>query len=274
MIPSIQWWCSARGIGWTWNWQPFPGVWLFVAAVGVIALRHARRGRAGWCAAAVALLWLTLEWPVGPLGAGYLASVHAFQFMMLAMVLPPLFLLVSGGRATAPARASRSPLGRLGRRVRHPLLAMVVFGAVILITHAPRVVDPLMRSQLGSFALDLGWFASGLAFWWWLVPEDGGPSRLPSGLRVPYLFLGTLAHLYIGMWLLLAPLPVYATYELAPRVFALSALEDQQVAGAGILLLGAGEVLGVITYLFFRWAREEEQRDVTAPAGARAAPSA
>ena len=41
---------------------------------------------------AVALLWLTLDWPVGPLGTGYLAWVHALQFVSLGMVVPPLLL--------------------------------------------------------------------------------------------------------------------------------------------------------------------------------------
>ena len=44
----------------------------------------------GWVA--VVLVWLTLDWPGGPLGTGYLASVHAAQFLVLAMVAPPLLL--------------------------------------------------------------------------------------------------------------------------------------------------------------------------------------
>src|SRR5262245_34221718 len=42
--------------------------------------------------AGAVLLWLTLDWPVGPLGTGYLASVHPLQFISLAMVVPPVTL--------------------------------------------------------------------------------------------------------------------------------------------------------------------------------------
>lgn len=81
----MQWWCSARDIAWTWTWQAYPGVWLFLALLlaGYLRVRRAvgqgdphLRGRTAPFIAGLALLWIALDWPVGPLGAGYLASVH------------------------------------------------------------------------------------------------------------------------------------------------------------------------------------------------------
>jgi len=77
-------------------------------------------------------------------------------------------------------------------------------------------------------------------------------------MRMLYLFAGTQAHLYLSMWLLLAEYPAYGIYELAPRVTALSALEDQQVAGGLLLTLGGTYVLAVISVLFFRWFAEPQ----------------
>ena len=260
--PRVQWWCSATGAPWDWSWRAYPGVWL-LAAVVAAWLWHARHGpaRSGvasarptrWRSAAawlgVALLWLTLDWPIGPLGAGYLASVHAMQFLALAMFIPPLLLV-----GVHPDR----PLG-LGQRVAsiHPLVPMLLFTIVMLVTHLPRVVDGFMSSQLGAFALDASWLVAGLAFWWPLVIRRSGGVRFPAPMRMLYLFFGTQVHLYIAMWLLLAEFPVYATYELAPRVTGLSALQDQQVAGGLMLGLGGPFVLAAITVLFFRWANQE-----------------
>ena len=75
-------------------------------------------------------------------------------------------------------------------------------------------------------------------------------------MRMLYLFAGTQAHLYLSMWLMLAQYPAYGIYELAPRVTAFSAMEDQQIAGGLLLLIGGTYILAVISVLFFRWFAE------------------
>src|SRR5690349_1788904 len=104
---DLQWWCVARGEPWSWTWRPHPGVWLFIATLAFFywtlvrdrvaaAPASAPRGKNYWrTASAVAgfvLLWITLDWPVAALGAGYLAGVHSMQFLMLAMIVPALLL--------------------------------------------------------------------------------------------------------------------------------------------------------------------------------------
>ena len=39
----MQWWCAAQGVPWTWRWQAYPGVWLFVLAL--VGLFRALRAR-------------------------------------------------------------------------------------------------------------------------------------------------------------------------------------------------------------------------------------
>ncbi|MEP7065249.1 MAG: cytochrome c oxidase assembly protein [Gemmatimonadota bacterium] len=262
---NVQWWCSARGLPWRWQWTPYPGVWIAVLALGAAYARwskpldsgtsangvSAARRIGGWIA--VLLVWLTLDWPGGPLGTGYLASVHGAQFLSLAMIGPPLLL-----RGIDPDRVrallDRSPgTARIVGFATKPLFAMIAFTIVMLATHAPGAVDVLMRSQLGAFALDIAWFISGLAFWWPVVLDAPVREHFGPPMRMLYLFAGTQAHLYLAMWLLLADLPVYGIYELAPRVTSLSALEDQQVAGGLLLTIGGTYVLAVISVVFFRW---------------------
>lgn len=275
---AVQWWCSALGTTWNWKWQPYVGVWLFILAFAAAYWWLARRMGTGasslktpWrtvsAVAGVVGLWLTLDWPIGKLGAGYLASVHAFQFVMLAMIIPPLLLL--GIRPQAVARlAARPRLLRFVSVITTPFPSMIVFTIVMVATHMPRVVDGLMVSQLGSFSLDMAWLLSGLSFWWsLLVPVPERPRFVPL-LRMVYLFFGTLAHLFIAMWLLISRFPVYATYELAPPFIGLSPLDDQQVAGGVMLGIGSTLVLLSVTIIFFRWLGVGEERDEpTAPDG-------
>jgi cytochrome c oxidase assembly factor CtaG len=201
----------------------------------------------------VLLLWTTLDWPVGPLGTGYLASVHSAQFLMLAMVIPPLLLLGVDRARLVEALGRHPQTARALGTVTQPLFAVVAFAVTMVMTHLPRVVDVLMASQAGAFALDLAWFGAGLVFWWPVIVRVPERTHFPPLMRMLYLFFGTQPHLYIAMWLLSADFPAYATYELAPRVVALSAITDQQIAGALMLGFGATYIIGVITVMFFRW---------------------
>lgn len=261
---QVQWWCAARNEVWTWQWQWYPGVWIAMALMAVTVWRRTRDSTTGRRVSAwlgLALLWLTLDWPVGPLGAGYLASVHAFQFVMLGMVVPPLLLYgLARGSGTADAvdaraadaRAVGNP-GALLRGLRNPVVAAVLFTAVMATTHVPGVVDSLMVSQVGSFSLDLVWLVSGLVFWRPVIAADASRTYFSPPMRMLYLFLGTQIHLLIAMWLLMADFPVYAVYELSPRVLPVSAVEDQQIAGGVMLLVAAPIVLVAISIIFFRW---------------------
>jgi cytochrome c oxidase assembly factor CtaG len=256
----MTWWCSARGLPWDGQWQAYPGVWGFAILVAALFWIMRPRGTDGlWprrlsLIAGLVLLWVTLDWPVGPLGAGYLVSVHSAQFLMLAMVIPPLLLMSVDRAQVAAVLQERPRLDRFVEAATRPLFAIVAFAVTMVFTHLPRVVDALMVSQLGAFALDLAWFAAGLLFWWPVIVRIPDRAHFPPLMQMLYLFFGTQPHLYIGMWLLGADFPAYATYELAPRVSALSAITDQQVAGAVMLGFGATYILGAITVLFFRWA--------------------
>ena len=254
------WWCSARGVPWDGSWQAYPGVWLFVVACFLAAWTCRWKTDAGaWRRAAIPagaiLLWLTLDWPVGPIGAGYLASVHSAQFLMLAMVVPPL-LLFGVDRARVAATLERhARLRRIMDVLTRPLLAVLVFAVTMVLTHLPSVVDTLMALQIGAFALDAVWLATGILFWWPIIVRIPARPHFPPLMQMLYLFFGTQPHLYIAMWLLGADFPSYATYELAPRVTALSAMTDQQIAGALLLAFGGTYVIGAITVLFFQWNR-------------------
>jgi len=260
---GIQWWCAARGDAWTWIWTPYPGVWLAVAVAALVTWRLRGFGPgdstptepwwrrvAAW--AAVVLLWVTLDWPAGALGAGYLASVHAAQYLSLAMLVPSLALL--GVPTGAWERLARRPALVRGLAVAmQPFRAMLAFTIVMVFSHQPWLVDTLMATPAGSFALDASWLASGLVFWWGLcAPVPARPTFAPL-LKLSYVFAGTVAHVFIGMWMLIADYPIFATYELAPPIGTMTARADQQWAGGVFLLVGSPLVLVVMTLIFFRW---------------------
>ncbi len=254
----LQWWCAAQGVPWTWSWQAYPGVWAFC---GLLIGAWARmRGR--WPArddtsrrtaiflTGVATLWIALDWPVGALGAGYLASVHMVQYILIALVAPPL--LLAGVPRGAYAALASGALGGPLRVITHPLVAMTTFVAIQAITHWPPLVDTWMATQLGSFGLDLLWLSSGLLFWWPVVAPKPERGWLTDGTRIGYLIVATLVNTGVFAYLAFTELPLYATYELAPPVAAISSRDDQLVAGL-LMKFGGAVVMWVsIGILFFR----------------------
>ncbi len=286
-IVTVQWWCSAQGVAWSWSWRAYPGVWLMIAAAGAFYARlwhrrHVRRPTdTRHQLAAVGglwLLWIGLDWPLGTLGAGYLASAHMVQFIIIVLAATPLLVLglPQGDAAAAgagagvglavdagagPAAGVPGRVLRVWRALTQPLVALIVFTVLIIGTHAPPVVDALMGTQLGSMALDLAWIFAGVLFWWPVLSPGYPRPRLSPPLALVYLLGGGLPDKGIASWLLLSHLPVYRTYELAPPIPGTTPNSDQELAGG--LMLTAGMLLLVVAsgIVFHLWVRAEERID-------------
>jgi len=274
----MTWWCAATGAPWTWSWQAFPGVWLFVALLA---------GSYGWALRRLApprlagddrptapreillfglgalALWIGLDWPVGLLAAGYLLSARTAQYLLFVLVAPPLLLL-----GTPRWLLRRLLRGRLAfaaaRRLTRPLLPLLIYNAVLIGVHLPPVVQVAGGSQLSSFALDMLVIASGLVFWWPALARL--PELEPMGYpgRIGYLLLSVFVPTVPAVFYTYARYPIYELYELAPRVSGIPAAADQQVAGLMMKTIGGVILFTVMSVMFFRWHRAE--RDTDAPA--------
>lgn len=264
----MNWWCSARGTAWTWEWQAYPGVWLFILliALGVWRWNSAGARAAGRPAPPVhplflvglLVLWLSLDWPIGALGAGYLASVHMLQFLLMALVAPPL--LLRGPSSDALALLERpGSVASVVRRLTRPVVALILFSVVVLLTHLPAIVDTLMVSQLGSFAIDLAWIVAGLAFWWPVVLRVPAHPRFPPPVQIGYVVLGLMfSPIMFGLvgFLVYSETPLYGVFELAPPLEGVLARDDHQVAGVLMSVGGAAITFVAISVIFFKWSRQ------------------
>lgn len=269
-------WCSgALGRPWTWEYRPLLGVWVLSGLLlGGYALllrrepvtlmnadqRSLRRRRAWQFAGGVAALWIASDWPLGPLGAGYLASVAAARYLIFVLAAAPLMIL--GLPASAMRRILAVPvLAPAVKVLTKPLVALLVLNAVFVVSQLPPVVDTLKVNQLGSFALDMAWLVSALLFWVPVLSPVRELPRLSAPLRVIYLFVQSIVPTVPASFLTFARDPLYKVYELTPRITGLSVVEDQQLAGLGMKLVGGLILWLIMAAIFFRWARSEEDMD-------------
>jgi putative membrane protein len=264
----MQWWCSAQNTAWSWQWKPYPGVWLFVVMVGFAFWAWNRAGarRAGRSSVmhpatvgGLLVLWLALDWPLGALGAGYLASVHMLQFQLIALVAAPLLLRGVSSDALALASGSHST-ARLLQRLTAPAAALIVLNAAVLFTHLPPIVDDLMATQIGSFVIDVIWLAGGLLFWWPLILSQPAHPRFVPALRIGYLVLGLMfSPVMFGVagFLIYSEHPLFGTYELAPPIPGLSSKSDHVIAGLLMSVGGALVAFIGLTKIFFEWSKQE-----------------
>jgi putative membrane protein len=205
------------------------------------------------------LVWGALDWPIGTLGGGYLASMHSVQWLLLSQVAPPFLIL--GVPPAAWRRLGASPRwAKLLHRAAGGIFGLVMFNGVLLVTHVPTVTDALMASQLGSFTIDAAWFLSGLALWWPVLAPPG-LGRLNEPLKIGYLFAATIVPTVPAAMLTFSGLPVYKLYELAPRVGNIQAHSDQQMAGLLMKAIADPIMWVSMAIVFFRWSAMERRAD-------------
>ena len=261
----MTWWCVTITETWTWSFRAYPGIWLSVLALVIpyLVAMHRRTGpnpqrarRTAFFLAGVAVYWIATDWPLGTLGAGYLASAHMFQFLLYSFAAAPLIVL---GIPEWMARRvlERLRLYRAASVITRPLAAGITFNAVLLITHAPITVDTVRSNQFGSFGLDAMWLVAGLLFWMPVISPLQELRARSYGGRMVYLFLaGQVVPMIPGGFLTFSDFPLYSTYELAPRVW-LQAGHDQALAGALMKVGSVPVIWGTMFVMMVRWARSE-----------------
>ena len=263
----IVWWCTALTRPWTWEWIPYPGIWVatiipivwYVLAIsrhaGVIDWK-----RLGQFVGGMLVFWLASDWPLGTLGAGYLASAHMTQFLLYTLVAAPLLLLGTPewmARGITRRLRMRRVLVWLGRSL---VASAVIYNVVLLATHAPATVQALRTNQLGSFVMDVMWMTVGLILWLPILAPLPEARTRSTWAKMAYLFVTTsMVAVIPASFLTFTSTPIYGIYELAPRIGSLTAIEDQQLAGIIMKIATIPVVWTTIAVLWFRWSSREAQ---------------
>lgn len=267
---DVSFWCASVAAPWEWAPRLYPGIWAAMAALivpWVLATRAHRRAvpderpvrhHGRYFAGGMVVLWLATDWPLGLLGASYLASAHMLQYLMYVLGAAPLLLL---GTPEWMARRLLSRLRAYGlaSHLARPLTAGIVYNVVLVATHAPVATDLLRANEFGSFLMDAVWLLSGLILWLPILSPLPEHSDRGYGQKMIYLFLAaTVVPVFPASFLTFSEFPLYETYELAPRVFdGLTAGDDQAMAGLVMKVGSIPVIWATLLAMMNRWARAE-----------------
>jgi cytochrome c oxidase assembly factor CtaG len=241
-----------------------------LACLYALGVRRARRWeawRSAAFAAGLAVLALALcggieRW------ADRMLSVHMTQHVLLTLMAAPLLVLGAPLRlalAALPSSSARGlariAAGRAGL-LAHPLTAGLLFATVGLLVHVPAVYDASVRDAWVHAGVHSLFLASALLFWTPLLAPEPVGHRMSPPARLAYLLLAMPAMAIVGVVLNTSAGVIYSPYASSARQLGISALADQQLAGA-LMWVGGGTVLG-IAFLACGWQAlvAEERRQV------------
>lgn len=214
-----------------WNVDP-PLLALLAASIVAIGLfgRDRRSRISGWTA--VAVLAIGFASPLCALSSA-LFSARTAHHLLLMLVAAPLIARAMPGRA------------------RGLIPAAMAQTLVLWAWHAPAAYASALSSDAVYWAMQLSLLGSAVWFW----------SAL-RGATTPAILLGLLATMVqsglLGAVLTFAPEPVYVPHLLTAGLWGMTPLEDQQLAGLIMWVIGAGGYLvAALAALGLRMARDE-----------------
>jgi cytochrome c oxidase assembly factor CtaG len=246
---------------WSWQaaWVELAAVAVLVAAYALAARRHRpSRGRIACFAGAVALLLAATVTPLATLALHYLLSAHLVQNVALAEWIPLLLVAsVPPGLAASLARL------RAVRLLTSPFVALPLWLAAYAAWHIPALYDAALRQHELLHLEHLTYLVTGVLLWWPVLQEN--PWTLTDGARCAYLFTAFVFASPLGLLLALLPSPVYEFYEDAPRIWDLTALADQQIAGIAMAVSEAIVFFTAFTVFFVRFMAQEDRDEGMRP---------
>ena len=189
------------------------------------------------------LIWVAMASPLAALDE-QLLTVHMIQHLLLMTLAAPLIWLgapVMPLLRGLPRRLMQGVVGplfrspavqRLGRAVAQPTFCWLAATAALIVWHVPAVFTLGLKSGAWHMVEHASFLVTGLLFWWPVIQPWPSVARWPELSIILYLFLATLPCDILSGFLVFCDRVVYPVYFSASQPFGLSALADQECAGA------------------------------------------
>ncbi|HEY4896551.1 MAG TPA: cytochrome c oxidase assembly protein [Solirubrobacteraceae bacterium] len=255
------------------SWTFSPGVLAGTALIGAVYLKRWRAVRTSDSprATAEAPVWrlccflgslvIALMALVSPLDslADQLFFGHMIQHMLLLDIAPVLGILGLTKVILRPVTRTVSDLERRAGPLAHPAFAVFLYISAIWLWHIPAAYDLAVRHSGIHILEHLSFVLAGSLYWWHLLSPIRSRLRLDGMGPVVYMAASKLFVGALGMGLAFAPSALYPYYVHQPRLWGLSAIDDQSIAGL-IMAVEQSLVMGAALVTLFIRALTESER--------------
>ena len=255
-----------------WNWNPLLG--LSLAIVGWrymdVVWRLRRQSRVNvvpqWRIASfwsgMLALFIALISPLDALSEELL-SAHMVQHLLLMMVAAPLLCvgLTPLVLAWFLPRRSRPGLARwfnrrwrlmgVWRLVTNHAFTWMFFALVLWLWHVPGAYQAALRDETVHLLEHATFFGASVVFWSTLLLP--GRDGLSPGKTVLAIFTSALHSSVLGALMTFSSSLWYPDYALLTSAWGLTPLEDQQLAGVVMWVIGGVIYLLVLLVVLYRW---------------------
>jgi putative membrane protein len=241
-------------------------VWLYVRRFREVRRTSGPRGagarQLGAFIASLVVILVALVSPLDGLGEDYLFSAHMVQHLLLGDIAP-LFMLLALSRVimrplTRRLQAVERALGPLA----HPASALVLWLALVYLWHIPSLYDSALEHPTVHALQHVSFFTAGTLVWWPLIQPVPMRHRLAGMWTFGYIGAAKLGLASLGMYLTWTSSVAYTYYEHVPRVWGLSAISDQNVGGAIMMVEQSVLLVTVLAVLFGRMLAQSEQDEL------------
>jgi len=258
-----------------WAWPPV--VTVAVALVALLWVRATRqvarehpgnpypRRRTVSFAAALLLVLLALQSGIERYDTT-LFSMHMVQHLILLFPVP--ILLLQAGPVTLLLRVA-SPRWRarilavLQSRavgvISHPLVGWTLLVAVMWGTHLSVMFETALEDEFVHNMEHALYLSTALLFWAPIFSVDPIRHRLRGGSALAYLITQMPQNSFLGVAIMFSSTPLYPHYVSLQRAWGPTPLEDQQLAGAIMWLVGDALFLAAIFVVLAALAKSEDR---------------
>jgi putative membrane protein len=274
-LSPANWWTA-----WNWDWLILVSLVLtagfYLRGVRLLWRQGGRgRGVAVWQACAfsggLVVIFVALISPLEAL-SGALLSAHMVQHLLLIMIAAPLLAL--GGAPLALLWAlppsSRSQMGGwwqrqsglrlLWRGLTRPLVVWFLHVFAVWFWHMPAFYQAALTNEWLHGVEHASFLGTALLFWW-LVVQAGHYRQLSQGAAVLFIFTIAIQGGLLGWLLTFSEMVWFPVYAATAPAWGMSALEDQQLAGA-IMWVPSGVIYAIAALILLgSWLQKLEQQD-------------
>lgn len=229
-IPTWQPYCgdAPSPVGWLlhWNFDPLLiGIMALLIALGLRQYPATARSQIALLAGML-IMFVT---PFCALGSALFVA-RSVHHLALILVLAPLLVKAVGTRAFGGVSVAA---------------ATVVETAILWAWHVPSLYDQALSNSLVFWIMQLSILLSAAA--WWASLRKAAALEATAALLAQMVQMGLL-----GALLVFAGRAVYAPHWLTTSAWGLTPLEDQQIAGLVMWVVGGGAYLAIVSAMLWR----------------------